>query len=90
MWRPPPIPRSSVTRRGIFPRVLRHACVYAYDTFRDYSDSLVCVEFGQRGRPEILHDSLVLLGAFKKKSHETLHETPIETGLSGLRQEFVD
>ena len=39
-----------------------------YGAFRDYSGSLVCVESGQRGRPKILHDSPVLLGAFKKKS----------------------
>jgi len=39
-----------------------------YGAFRDYSGSLVCVESGQRERPEILHDSPVLLGAFKKKT----------------------
>ena len=39
-----------------------------YGAFRDYSDNLVYVESGQRGRPEILYDSLVLPGAFKKKS----------------------
>ena len=38
-----------------------------YGAFRDYSDSFVCVEFSQRGRPKILHDTPMLLDAFKKK-----------------------
>ena len=37
-----------------------------YGAFRDYLGSLVCVESGQRGHLEILHDSLMLLGAEKK------------------------
>ena len=37
-----------------------------YGAFRDYSDSFVCVEFSQRGRPKILHDTPMLLDAFKK------------------------
>jgi len=37
-----------------------------YGAFRGYSGSLVCVESGQRERPEILYDSPVLLGTFKK------------------------
>ena len=41
-------------------------CVSRYNAFWDFSVSFVCAESGQRGRPEILHDSQVLLGAFKK------------------------
>ena len=36
---------------------------YRYSAFQDYLASFVCVESGQCGRPEILHDSPVLLGA---------------------------
>jgi len=42
-----------------------------YGVFRDYSGSFVCDEFGQRGRSKILHDSPVLLDAFKKNQRET-------------------
>jgi len=37
-----------------------------YGVFRDYLDSLVCVESGQRKRSKILHDFLVLLSVLKK------------------------
>jgi len=47
---------------------VRVVWVPRYGVSRDYSGSLVCVESGQRGRLKILHDSPMLLGAFKKKN----------------------
>ena len=43
-----------------------------YNAFWDSSGSFVCAESGQRGRPKILYDSLVLLGAFKKIINKSL------------------
>ena len=47
---------------------VRVVWVPQYGAFRDYSDSLVCVESGQRGRLKFLDDSPMLLGAFKKNN----------------------
>jgi len=71
-------PRSSVAQRG-FSHWCWGVCVCVhvwvrvvwvprYGVSRDYSGSLVCVESGQRRRLKILHDSPMLLGAFKKKN----------------------
>jgi len=61
-----------------------------YDVFRDYSGNLVYVESGQCGRPEILHDSPVLLGAFKKKVPNAITiEIHSATMLSGAADAFL-
>ena len=61
-----------------------------YDAFRDYLDSLVYVESGQCGHPEILHGSPVLLGAFKKKVPNAITvEIHSATMLSGAADAFL-
>ena len=60
-----------------------------YDAFWDFSDSLVCAESGQCGHPKFLHDSPVLLGAFKKRKKKERCWPRLESACKSTLQKVV-
>ena len=65
-----PVPHLGATVRAcvlVCVCVRGGVCKPRYDASWDFPASLVYAEFGQRGRPKILHDFPVLLSVFNKK-----------------------